>query len=130
LDLVAIAKSVLARRSDAVFVPFRRVTITGHKDEPDWHPQPKFCHDNVTVWVERNPQHKHIPGYVIFDLRSVLGGWQVQAHSVVELEDGTLIDITPSEVSGTYPFVRHSGTVEEFVAMMLAMRVDVHPNDK
>jgi hypothetical protein len=66
-----------------------------------------------------------VRGYVIFDLRFVLGVWQVQAHSVVELEDGTLIDITPSGVSRPYPFVRHTGTEEEFAEMVRAMRIDV-----
>lgn len=54
----------------------------------------------------------------------------MQAHSVVELEDETLIDITPSGVSQQPPFVRHTGTDEEFVAMMLAMRVDVRPDNR
>jgi hypothetical protein len=125
LDLVAIAKAVLARRSDAVLVPFCQVGMKGEAGEPDWLPRPKFCHDNVAAWVSRSPQHKHVRGYVIFDLRSILGIWQVQAHSVVELEDGRLIDITPSGVSRPYPFVRHIGTDEEFAEMVRAMRVNV-----
>ena len=125
MDLVAIAKSVLARRSEAVLVPFRRVGMKGQPGESDWHPQPKFCHDNVAIWVARSPQHKHVRGFVIFDLRPILGVWQVQAHSVVELEDSTLIDITPSGVSQAPPFVPHTGTDEEFAEMMRVMRVDV-----
>lgn len=93
--------------------------------EKDWLPKPKYCHDNVAAWVSRSLQHKHVRGYVIFDLRAVLGVWQVQAHAVVELEDGTLIDITPSGVSQLYPFVRHLGTDEEFAAMAAGMRVNV-----
>jgi hypothetical protein len=65
---------------------------------------------------------------VIFDLRSIFGVWQVQAHSVVELEDGRLIDITPSGVSRPYPFLRHIGTDEEFAEMVRAMLVDVSPD--
>lgn len=125
MDLVAIAKSVIARRSEAVLVPFREVGMKGAAGEPDWLPQPKFCHDNVAAWVSRSPQHKRVRGYVIFDMRMLIGVWQVQAHTVVKLEDGALIDITPSGVSRPYPFVRHIGTEEEFAEMVRAIRVDV-----
>jgi hypothetical protein len=36
------------------------------------------------------------------------------AHSVLELDDGSLIDITPSAASQRYPFLRHHGSDEEF----------------
>lgn len=127
-DLVAIAKSVIARRSEAVFVPLRQVGMKGAPGEDDWSPKPNYCHDNVAAWVSRCPQHKHLRGYVIVDLRAALGVWRVQAHSVVELEDGSLIDITPSGVSQLYPFVRHVGTDEEFAGMACAMCVDVKPS--
>jgi hypothetical protein len=125
VDVTAIAKSVLARRRSAVIVPFREVGMKGPPGEEDWVPRPKYCHDNVDAWVSRSPQHKTVRGFVIFDLRAFLSLWQVQAHSVVELEDGSLIDITPSGVSQPYPFVRHTGTEEEFVEMARLMRVDV-----
>ena len=125
MDIIAFAKSVVARRSEAVFVPLREVGMRSDDGTPDWHPQPKFCHDNVATWVAKSPEHKHVRGYVLFDFRFLLGVWQVQAHSVVELEDGTLIDITPSGVSRLYPFVRHTGTEDEFEEMARAMRVDV-----
>jgi hypothetical protein len=120
LDLAAIARSVVARGSEAVIVPFRQVGMTGNQGEPDWHPRPKFCHDNVAIWVARSPQHKHIRGYLIFDLRFLFGFWRV-----VELEDGALIDITPSGASQLYPFVRHTGTEEEFAEMACVIVVDV-----
>lgn len=124
MDILEIAKSVVDRRSEALFVPYRSVGMS-EPGKPDWRPRPKFCHDNVAAWVYISPRHKHVRGYVIFDMRPILGVWQVQAHSVVELEDGTLIDITPSGVSQLYPFVRHIGSEEDFAAMACAMRVDV-----
>jgi hypothetical protein len=124
LDVLEIAKSVIARRSEAVFVPFRSVGMS-EDGKPDWRPRPKYCHDNVAAWVYRSPLDKHARGYVICDLRAIIGVWQVQAHSVVELEDGTLIDITPSGASQLYPFVRHVGSEEEFAEMACAMRVNV-----
>jgi hypothetical protein len=120
-----VAASVVSRRGEAVFVPFCKVGMRGAPGEADWEPQPKHYHANVAAWVSRCPQHKHIRGYGIFDLRLLYGVWQVHAHSVVELEDGRLIDITPSGVSQLYPFVRHLGTDEEFEAMADAMRVNV-----
>jgi hypothetical protein len=125
MDIDAIARSVIDRLNTAVRVPFREVGMKGAPGESDWLPQPKFCHDNVAAWVFRSPQHKHIRGFVVFDLRPILGVWQVQAHSVVELEDGSLIDITPSGVSQPPPFVRHIGTEEEFAEMARAMQVHV-----
>ena len=105
VDVTAVAKSILARRT-AVFVPLRQVGMRGAPGEDDWLPRTKYCHDNVMAWVSRSPQHKHVRGFVIFDLRAFLSIWQVQAHSVVELEDASLIDITPSGVSQLYPFAR------------------------
>jgi hypothetical protein len=98
--------------------------MTSNDGSPDWHPQPKICHDNVAIWVARSPQHKHVRGYLIFDLR-LFGFWRVQPHSVVELEDGTLIDITPNNASQLYPFVRHTRTEDEFAEMARVMAVDV-----
>ena len=123
-DLKEAAKAILDRLHGAVFVPFRQVGMS-EPGKPDWLPNPKYCHDNVAAWVSQSPQHKRITGYLVFDTRQVLGVWQVVAHSVVQLEDGTLIDITPSEVSRPYPFVPHVGSEEEFVEMAMAMIVCV-----
>jgi hypothetical protein len=50
---------------------------------------------------------------------------QIAAHSLVELEDGTLADITPHGAEGVYPFIRHTGTFEEFVAVAEHIKTDV-----
>jgi hypothetical protein len=118
MDLLQLAKAIVARRSEATIARDYRVGIG------EWRPRPKFCHDNVHVWVSRSPQHKHVKGYLLFDFRA-LGFWRVQAHSLVELEDGTLADITPHGASQQYPFVRHNGSDEEFAEMADAIQVDV-----
>ncbi|MBX9776900.1 MAG: hypothetical protein K2Y71_21175 [Xanthobacteraceae bacterium] len=120
-----VAKGVLDRLDEAVHVPLREFGTQGRPEEPGWHPQPKYCHYNVVAWVYRNPQHKHGKGYLVFDFRPLLRERLIQAHSVVELEDGSLIDITPSHASQSYPFVRHIGTDEEFVEMARVMSVRV-----
>ncbi len=113
------AWGIVQRLPEATFVPLRRVGIG------DWSPKLNFCHANVLAWVSRSPQHKHVRGFVVFDLRPLVGHWRVCAHSVVELEDGSLIDITPSAVSQLYPFIRHTGTEEEFAEFAAAIQVDV-----
>jgi len=91
---------------------------------PDWTPQMNQCHDNVRKWVSAMPQHKHVFGYLICDYLPI-GHWVVRPHSLVEFEDGTLVDITPRPIPWQYPFVRHLGSEEEFAEMEVAMEIRV-----
>lgn len=110
-DRDAFAKSVIARRETATNVRFESVQL----GEGVWVPQKYYCHANVETWVFHNPSHKAVLGYLISEPSP--GRWLVYAHSVVEREDGTLIDITPMHGSQSYPFIRHVGTDEESEAM-------------
>jgi hypothetical protein len=47
----------------------------------------------------------------------------------VEMEEGAF-DITPTGASQSYPFVRHTGTDEEFELMAAAVRVVVPANGR
>jgi len=76
-------------------------------------PPPARCHDNVNEYVARHPTCKAVHGWLIGNHVSFL---YFNAHSVVETEDGSLIDITPSEPP--CPFLRHPGTNEEFAAII------------
>lgn len=118
MNVIEYAKSILARRAEAVIAIDRQVATD------DWSPKLHCCHDNVRDWVARNPGHKHVTGYLIFDLR-IIGCWLVQPHSLVEFEDGILVDITPHGASQQYPFVRHVGSDEEFAEMAVAIRIEV-----
>ena len=53
----------------------------------------------------------------------------LQPHSLVELEDGTLVDITPHGASQQHPFVRHIGTEEELAGMAVSIRIPVRAAD-
>jgi hypothetical protein len=119
MDVVEYAKGIVARLPEASTATNVSVAIGG------WRPRPKNCYDNVRLWVQSTPAHKHVIGYVIFDYRHVNGCWRVQAHSLVEWDDGGLVDITPAETSKQHPFVRHTGTGEEFREMMWLIAVDV-----
>jgi hypothetical protein len=70
------------------------------------------------------PSHKAVPGYIVFrPLPLLRPHWEVVAHAVVEIEDSTLVDITPSGASRMYPFIRHVGAVEDFQLFADAVRV-------
>lgn len=90
----------------------------------NWSPQPHYCHDNVKAWVEHNPQNRHVYGFVFFDLRPI-GYVEFAAHSAVELEDGMLVDITPHNASQDYPFLRHTGTFDEFATIAERIKLQI-----
>jgi hypothetical protein len=80
-------------------------------------PQKNHCHDNVAYWVKRNPKHKHVFGFLIFDLRIEDARIQVVAHSVVEDESGALFDITPQHAEvprHKFFFLRYDGSDDDF----------------
>jgi hypothetical protein len=105
--------SAVARTSTAEDYSFRSVRLPDNAGGPDWLPVAQHCHANVDIWVHRSPAHKRAKGFVL--IGPEFGVWRVLAHSLVELEDGTLIDITPQSVSEyRFPFVRHIGTDKEF----------------
>jgi hypothetical protein len=106
--IACLAKSVVKRLDQSVILR-RIVARIG-----EWTPTVNRCHDNVAIWVAKNPQHKHVYGFIYVDLRPNEQCIRLMAHSAVETEDGALCDITPLEASIDYPFIRHSGTDEEF----------------
>jgi hypothetical protein len=109
MDAIArLAKSVVKRLDQSVIL--RR--IVAHIGE--WTPTVNRCHDNVAIWVAKEPRHKHVYGFIYMDLRPNAQCIRLMAHSAVETEDGTLCDITLHQASIEYPFIRHLGTDEEF----------------
>jgi hypothetical protein len=66
--------------------------------------------------VAAKPEHKHIYGFMVFEF-PIQGYVEIAAHSLVELEDGSLVDITPHGAEFEWPFIRHTGTMEEFGGM-------------
>jgi hypothetical protein len=117
-QLIEFGLSLYARLGEAVRLRRVKCNIGA------WEPQPHYCHDNVKAWVEHNPQHKHVYGFVYFDI-SLLGYVEFAAHSAVELENGTLVDITPHNASQDYPFLRHTGTFDEFAAVAERIKLQV-----
>ncbi len=74
---------------------------------------PNRCHDNVREFVAMHPECKQVFGFFVAPM-PISNGLLVIPHSVVGAPDGSLNDITPSELDVLYPFVPHVGTDEEF----------------
>ena len=98
----------------ATVPPFHQVLFA------DWVPRISHCHENVDFWVERNPRHSAVRGWVLYMPcvhESGVMGTMLTAHSVVRDPDGNLYDITPlgdEGVRASLRFVPHVGTEEEF----------------
>jgi hypothetical protein len=108
----ALATAAVERRATAESYERRPVRLIDKNGGPDWQPDPHQCHANVMIWVRHSPAHKRVKGFVLFGPSFQV--WRVLAHSLVEMEDGTLVDITPHGVSQPYPFVRHIGSDDAF----------------
>lgn len=110
--LRALALALYQRRGEGTICRRSKVAIG------DWQPQMHRCTWNVDTWVHHNPTHRRVYGYLYFDFDRYLDHVRFQPHCVVEIEDGSLVDITPHDSEGDYPFIRHVGTDEEFLAAL------------
>jgi hypothetical protein len=110
-ELRQLAKRLYRRRGKAVIVPFVEVTYE------DWKPQHNDCHTNVNMWVLTHDGCNAIRGWVYF--AKGRGGYpRFVPHSVVETEDGKLIDITPTLAAQRYPFLPHVGREGDFLRLI------------
>lgn len=117
-----VANELYTRRGEAVLVPSLSVSVG------DWTPMQNCCHDNVDRWITERPGTKAVRGWLIVDTSS--NGYNsmfFDAHSVVELEDGTLIDITP-KISPQFPykFLRHN-SADDFEGFKKLARLQYPP---
>ncbi|MGB8632836.1 MAG: hypothetical protein WCD69_26250, partial [Xanthobacteraceae bacterium] len=131
VDLKGLARSLYARRHEAVVVPYEPQTTTSPASE-------HWCHKNVDRWVLEHPDHMPVRGWLVFDYSENELGRQLvsrqigvpiphcrfNAHSVVETPDGRLFDLTPApKASQRYPFLRHDEADGDFEALLLAQIV-------
>jgi hypothetical protein len=98
---IALAKSLNERRGEAFLVS--RVPTPSAK--------PGGCHANVQEYVRTHPGTQPVRGWLVEEFE---GFTYFSAHSVVRLQDGSLIDITITPLDRDYPFIPHTGTEEEF----------------
>jgi hypothetical protein len=119
-----LALGVIRRCLAGEGVELKQMTLTHY--EPSLH----RCHDNVREFVEKYPAYTQVRGFFVANRQPLADTTLVIAHSAVGAPDGTLNDITPSELDVRHPFVLHDGTLEEFesVADSEPFMVEV-PND-
>ena len=111
-DTQEIGRRLYARRKEGVVTKIASVEIG------DWKPSEHECHGNVTTWCERNPQHKPVRGWLFFDFDDYFPHVRFVAHSVIEDENGNLIDITPVISFSRYPFIRAEEDEEMFASLV------------
>jgi len=96
------------RRSEATVVK------RAHIREGLWQPQLKKCHENVDAYCQLHKDFKPIRGWLFFDYGYFLDHVAFCQHSVVMSPDGQLIDITPSNATQDYPFLRVEESDKDF----------------
>jgi hypothetical protein len=69
------------------------------------------CHDNVDRWCLEHRDHKPMRGWLL------TGNILFDRHSVVDLGNGQLLDITPQGDRAESFFLPHDGTQSEFDAL-------------
>ena len=101
------------RRGEGVLLKRASVSIG------TWKSQEHYCFDNVDTWVNHRPEHKRVDGFMMFNyLGWGLGFVRFTPHCVIEVEDHSLVDITPHRASTDYPFIRHTGTMDKFIEIL------------
>jgi hypothetical protein len=111
------AQRLYDRRHEAVVVPFRQCSLS------EWEPTEGQRHHNADYWALSNPTHKAVRGWLVFDfsnawLLGLRAVFRFTAHSIIDDGTGTLFDLTPSQASQRYPFLRHEGLEGEFISLV------------
>lgn len=97
-----LANQIHRRREQARFV----------RSAPHALAQFNECHANAERYVAENPQCRVIRGWLLEDFSDFS---YFNAHSVVQLEDGSLLDPTP--LRRVCLFLPHWGTEDEFAVL-------------
>lgn len=116
MDPQAYVTAFCQRMHEATRVSFENVSVG------DWQPEVGHCHENVTAWVERHPDHVAVRGWVVW--HAIYNGVRMTHHSVAQAPDGLLIDIIPlcdETLREGMRFVRHVGDEQTFWEMKAAM---------
>ena len=71
----------------------------------NWRPTPNRCHQNCFEWVTLNPDDEIVNGWLCFDM-STLGFYRFASHSVIRTLKNQLIDITPTSIVASVPFLK------------------------
>lgn len=102
------AASLFERRTEGIILK-RAEIVNG-----DWKPQVNYCHDNVNIWCSSKSEYKPVRGWLYFDLCDELDYVQFLPHSAILTPEGELYDITPSNATQDYPFIKANLSDAEF----------------
>ena len=69
------------------------------------------CHDNVNHWCFAHYDHTPARGWL------VSGDCVLDKHSLVDIGDGELVEITPMPDEARRTFLPHDGTEDEFIRL-------------
>lgn len=78
--------------------------------DPDWQGEPGHCHENVARWIALHPTDRPVRGYLVSSPSEV--GAVFDLHSVVQREDGSLVDVTPLQYQCA--FIRYEMSDDQF----------------
>jgi hypothetical protein len=103
MNPMALAKTLFERLDQAVRIE--------PVSDPSWHGLPGKCHDNVEKWIALHPSDRAFRGFLI---TPIFSGALFDLHSIVQRQDGSLVDVTPL----AYPcrFIRYELSVAQFEA--------------
>jgi len=116
-ELSNLASKLYVRRAEAIEVPFLDVHVS------HWRPHPGFCHANADFYALVE-SCKAVRGWLVIDRGDA--GFMFVPHSVVETQDGTLVDITPSTDPLRPRFLRHMGDDFDELVESKGVRCLVH----
>ena len=69
-------------------------------------------------WVEAHPGHLLVYGFLYADFGLQLPHVRFIPHCAVLTDDGVMLDVTPHNTEGDFPFLQHAGTEHEFLAAL------------
>ncbi len=98
------------KRNDADVVNQRIV------EDGEWKPELNECHNNVDDWCKLHSDYQPVRGWLFYALDYEAGFVMFLAHSVVLTPEETLLDITPSKVADSYPFIIANESGDDFFA--------------
>src|SRR5271163_4814617 len=108
-ELDAYAAALYERRGEGVLVPLRKLTVGG------WSPLPNACHNNVSRIVATDQNWRPIRGWLYFDFGGYMPYVKFLSHSVIEMPEGVLVDITPQQrLQDDHPFIRDLKSEDEY----------------
>jgi len=114
--LKSYAASLYARRNEGIVAPRKRIIVG------EWAPAANLCHANATELAEKDKNYSAIRGWLYFAIGECSPFVRFAAHSVVQMNDGQLIDITPTDpIVSLYPFIRANLSEDDYADAVYAL---------